>query len=132
MINCEDQFINGRLCIIRKSQTAIDQTIKKLKREAVRKQKKLNGTTEFFARYVMLFTTLPQKEYPMESLLDWYRFRWQIELVFKRLKSLAGLGHLPKHDEVSARAWLYGKLFTGLLVEKLMFYAKALSPRGYL
>ena len=24
--------------------------------------------------------------------------RWQIELVFKRLKSLAQLGHVPKHD----------------------------------
>ncbi len=52
--------------------------------------------------------------------------------MFKRLKSLAGLGHLPKHDEVSARAWLYGKLFTGLLVEKLIEYAKTISPWGYL
>ena len=31
--------------------------------------------------------------------------------MFKRFKSLAELGHLPKHDEHSARAWLYGKLF---------------------
>ena len=31
-------------------------------------------------------------------------------------KSLAQLGHLPKHDEVSAQAWLYGKLLVALLV----------------
>jgi IS4 transposase len=29
---------------------------------------------------------------------------WQIELVFKRLKSLVQLGHLPKHDDRSSRA----------------------------
>jgi len=39
-----------------------------------------------------------------------HRMRWQIELVFKRLKSLAQLGRVPKHDDRSSRAWLYGKL----------------------
>jgi hypothetical protein len=37
-----------------------------------------------------------------------YRSRWQIELAFKRMKSLMGLGHLPKKDPVSCRAWLIG------------------------
>jgi hypothetical protein len=38
-----------------------------------------------------------------------YRFMGcdcHIELVFKRLKSLAALGHLPKSDDQSARAWV--------------------------
>jgi IS4 transposase len=39
--------------------------------------------------------------------------RWQVELAFKRLKTIAQLGHLPKHDEKSSRAWLYAKLFLG-------------------
>jgi hypothetical protein len=46
--------------------------------------------------------------------------RWQIELVFKRLKSLAQLGHVPKHDDRSSRAWLYGKLLVTLLTQKLI------------
>ena len=54
-----------------------------------------------------------------EEVLEWYRTRWQVELVFKRFKSLAQLGHLPKHDDESAKAWLYGKLLVALLVEKL-------------
>ena len=44
-------------------------------------------------------------------MLEWYRLRWQVELVFKRFKSLAQLGHVPKYDDDSAKAWLYGKLF---------------------
>ena len=58
------------------------------------------------------------------------RTRWQIELTFKRFKSLAQLGCLPKYDDDSAKVWLYGKLLAALLVEKLIHHASAISPRG--
>ena len=64
-------------------------------------------------------------------MLEWYRLRWQVELVFKRFKSLAQLGHVPKYDDESAKAWLYGKLFVALLVEKLIHHARTISPWGY-
>jgi hypothetical protein len=130
LLKADDQFIVGRMCIVQKSNVAAEQAIKKLRQTASKSQHKLKAETEEFAKYVILFTTLPSEHYPLGLILESYRFRWQIELVFKRLKSLAGLGHLPKHDDVSAKAWLYGKLFTGLLVEKLMCYAKTLSPWG--
>ncbi len=66
-----------------------------------------------FANYVIVFTTCSSGS--AADVLRSYRMRWQIELVFKPLKSLAQLGHLPKHDEHSSRAWLYGKLFVTLL-----------------
>ncbi len=124
-------YLEGRLCVIRKSEYAIEETIKKLKRNASKKQTTLKPSTLEFAKYVILFTTLPMKDFSVRSVLEWYRIRWQVELVFKRLKSLAGLGHLPKHDEVSSRAWLYGKLFVALLVEKLIQHANEISPWGY-
>lgn len=124
-------WIDGRLCIIRKSKTAIELALKKLKREASKRQSELQPTTIEFAKYIILFTTLPKAEFSTNEVLEWYRFRWQIELVFKRLKSLTAFGHLPKYDEVSARAWLYGKLFVGLLTEKLILSARAISPWGY-
>jgi len=48
------------------------------------------------------------------------RSRLQIELVFKRFKSIAQLGHLPKHSDDRSKVWLYGKLFTALLTNKLL------------
>ena len=60
-----------------------------------------------------------------------YRARWQIELLFKRLKSIIGLGHLPKHNEQSCMAWLTGKLFVALLVERIYHEAEFFSPWGY-
>ena len=81
--------------------------------------------------YVIVFTTFPEPPFSAEDVLEWYRLRWQVELVFKRFKSLAQLGHLPKYDDDSAKAWLYGKLFVALLVEKLIHHARAISPWGY-
>ena len=57
--------------------------------------------------------------------------RWQIELAFKRMKSIMGLGHLPKFSEASARAWIHGKLLVALLIERLLDVAEHFSPWGY-
>jgi len=77
---------------------------------------------------VIVFTT--DLSTPTETILEWYRVRWQIELTFKRLKSLAQLGHLPKYDAQGSRAWLYGKLFVALLTEKLVRIGRDISPWG--
>jgi hypothetical protein len=57
--------------------------------------------------------------------------RWQIELVFRRLQSLLGLGHLPKYDDRSWRAWLYGKLLLAPLTQKPIRTGRDISPWGY-
>ena len=84
-----------------------------------------------FARFVIVFTTFPEAEFSARDVREWHRVRWQVELVFKRFKSLVQLGHLPKYDEDSARAWLYGKLFMAVLVEKIIRHAESVSPWGH-
>src|SRR5260370_36595880 len=79
---------------------------------------------------MLVFTTLPVQHAPARQVLDCYRLRWQIELTFKRLKSIVQLGHVPKQDDQSRRAWLYGKLFVALLSEKLVRAGGAVSPWG--
>lgn len=127
----EGRLIAGRLIAVRKSQTAVAAAIKQALRKASQKQYTLKRPVLEYTKYVMVFTTLPDDRFDSERCLEWYRVRWQIELVFKRLKSLAALGHLPKHDPASSQAWLYGKLFVGLLTENLIRYGKSISPWGY-
>jgi len=121
----------ARLCVIRKSQAATARAQKKLQRRASKQGAALQPQTLLYANYVMVLTTFPEETFPAELILESYRFRWQIELVFKRFKQIAQLGHLPKYDQESAKAWLYGKLFVALLTEKLIQQASALSPWGY-
>ncbi len=84
-----------------------------------------------FAKCVIVFTTFPASWFAPEAVLDRYRLRWQVELVFKRFKSVAQRGHLPKRGGEGSRAWLYGKLFAALLAERPIAHASALSPWGY-
>jgi SRSO17 transposase len=65
------------------------------------------------------------------QIMEFYRRRWQIELAFKRLKSLLQLGHLKEIDKDGARAWLQGKLLVACLIEKLILTAERFSPWGY-
>ena len=120
-----------RICAIRKSKLAIALAHKQLRRKASKQGSELQPETLIYAEYVMVLTTFPEREFPAPLVLEWYRFRWQIELVFKRFKQIAQLGHLPKQDPESAKAWLYGKLFVALLTDKVLAQARALSPWGY-
>jgi len=118
----------GRLCAVRKSDRAIQQAHRRLQRKASKKQMITGPKTLEFAKYVIVFTT--HSSGSTADVLRLYRMRWQIELVSKRLKSLARLGHVPKHDDRSSRAWLYGKLLVTLLAQKLIRIGRDISPSG--
>jgi hypothetical protein len=125
------QRIPVRLCAVRKSVEASLLAQQKLRRRAQRNGHILRPVTlEHSAWIVVLTTIVDERLLSAEQVLQWYRVRWQIELAFKRLKSLADVGHLPKKDPASSRAWLYGKLLIALLTEKMQRHAVALSPWG--
>jgi hypothetical protein len=124
--------VQGRICVIRKSNEAIKLAHEKLKKNAKKKGHSIKPETLEYAKFVIVFTNYPEDLFSDIEVLDWYRSRWQVELIFKRFKSIAQLGHLPKHSDDSSKAWLYGKLFVALLTSKLIEYASSISPWGYI
>jgi hypothetical protein len=130
-VQSKDGPIAGRLCAIRKSEQAIQQAHRRLARKEQDGKGKVTPEKREQARYVLVFTTLHKKRATARQVLECYRLRWQIELTFKRLKSIIQLGHVPKQDDQSSRAWLYGKLFLALLSQKLIRVGKTVSPWGY-
>lgn len=126
-----DHRFEGRLIAIRRSRQAAGWARKRLKRKASVSQKTLSREALEAAGYVFVWTTLPADSFLAKQVLELYRLRWQIELAFKRMKSIMGLGQLPKRADASARAWLHGKLFVAMLLERLLEEAETLSPWGY-
>lgn len=122
--------IAGRLCAVRKSATAAKAARERVRRESLRGGHEVRPETLEAADYVFVFTTLSD-DIDAEQVLSVYRLRWQIELEFKRLKSLIQLGHLKKHDDQAARSWLQGKLLVALLIARLIHHAERVSPWGY-
>jgi hypothetical protein len=129
-IRSGSQRIAGRVCAIRKRQAAIDKAHRRL-REKLKSGKSMSEQTWQLAQYVLVFTTLPREVATTRQVLECYRLRWQVELTFKRLKSIAQLGHLPKYHDQSSRAWLYGKLLVALLAQKMARLGNSISPWGY-
>ena len=119
-----------RVCAVKKSHEAAEKSKKKIMRQASKHGFSPRETTLEFAEYVLVLTTLGD-DVPCGEILEMYRMRWQVELAFKRLKSLLGLGHLKKTDQEGARAWLHGKLFFAILIEIFIRASESFSPWGY-
>jgi hypothetical protein len=127
----ENQRFSGRVCAIKRSRQAAEEALKRFLLTSRRKGQQPKASTIEALRYVFVFTSLSQGELTASQALELYRGRWQIELVFKRLKSILQLGHLRKIDPDSTRSWIEGKLFVALLLESLLRQAESFFPWGF-
>jgi hypothetical protein len=127
----EDKIYLLRVCALRKSRVAADRSRRKALRKAQRNGTEAQPESLELTQYVLVLTSLAAAEFSARQVLDLYRSRWQVELAFKRLKSLLDAGHVPKSDDQSARAWMQAKILTSLLLERLLMEAAIFSPWGY-
>jgi hypothetical protein len=86
--------------------------------QAREKGKKVSQTTLFLAGWVLLITTLPQSAWSDEEVLRLYRARWQIELVYKRLKQLLHVSALQCETVETAQATIRALLVAWVLQEE--------------
>ena len=66
---------------------------------------------------LMLITSLEAEDWATDQVLALYRRRWQVELAFKRLKSLLDLERLRAFDPDLVSAWIHGVLLVALLID---------------
>lgn len=111
--------IPARLILIKKDEKAAQAGRKRARRESQRSGSAIQPATLRAADYIMLVTSLDGATYPAAEVAGLYRLRWQIELAFKRLKSLLDFNRLPAKDPDLARAWLLSKLLMALILEDL-------------
>jgi len=108
-----------RVCVKRKDEEACEKSRKRMARNESRKQRTYSDEAKKLDEYIVVATSLPQSV-SVNSILETYRYRWQIENLFKRLKSIMNFGDLPKKSEASSLSWLKGKLMVALLMEMLI------------
>jgi DDE family transposase len=108
-----------RLIVRRKTAAAIAKAHQDLHRQASRKQTRLDPRSLVAAAYLVLATSLPAAAFPAAEVLAAYRLRWQIELAFKRLKSLIHIDKIRTQTELGTRCWLYLHLIVALLCDHL-------------
>lgn len=118
-IGRDPQALPLRLVLQRKPPQAVAATRRALQPYACRQQKQTDPRTLVAAEFMMLATSLPAATFPASEVLAAYRLRWQIELAFKRLKSLLHIDRLPTHTPKASRSWLLAHLVMALLCDDL-------------
>jgi lambda repressor-like predicted transcriptional regulator len=109
--------MSTRIVILRKPEEAARAARERLQREARKKGKTLDPRSMLAAEFMMLATSLDAQTYPAHEIFAMYRLRWQIELAFKRLKSLLNLDRLPARTDKGARSWIYAHLILAIAVD---------------
>jgi hypothetical protein len=123
--------IEGRVVAIKLPAPVAAKAERRVTKISTKKSKKPDPRSLAAAHFVMIFTTLPAALLAAADVLELYRFRWQIELAFKRLKQLLKLGRLPHKDARAAQTWILAKLVIALLLETLYRNARSISPWGF-
>jgi hypothetical protein len=119
-----------RLIIWRKTPEQAQAEQKRLLQNAKKRGTTVDPRSLEAAKYVMLVTSLPADAFPTCDVLAIYRLRWQIELAFKRMKSLAGLDELAAKEPALAQAWLYARLIAFLIAEQIAGRVPESPPSG--
>jgi len=123
----DGQVIAARVVAIRKSEQAASAARKRLLQERSKKGRKVDLRTLQFASYIFVLTNLPA-DLSAESVLELYRFRWQIEMKFKTLKSLLHLDNLPVRTDAALKVYVLAKMLVALLIDALIEKAESFSP----
>jgi hypothetical protein len=100
----------------------------RIRRKAQKNQVNVTQESLFVAGFVLLVTNLAAAVWCGEQIAQLYRLRWQVELYFKRLKSIMHLDYLRAHDPQLAQVYLLGKLLAALLLDRLAHLFLACVP----
>jgi hypothetical protein len=112
----QTRLIDGRLCLMRLPE---HEASKARERARTEYGNKVSADTLEAASYVVLFTTVPWQKLSAAQCIELYRLRWQVELQFKRWKSICGFDRMPNFRADTIASWLYAKILAAVLLEKL-------------
>jgi hypothetical protein len=108
-----------RVCVGRIPEEKLARVARRKKRTAVKKQQTLSQRALELSQYVVVITALPDSV-SADEVISLYQLRWQVEIYFKRLKSIMDFGNVPLRREDSIMTWLTGKLLVSLLIEQMI------------
>ena len=116
-----------RICAKGKPRETVEKGEKRLK--ASKKRGEITHLQSVYNQFIIVATNLPP-EITRDQVLELYRMRWQVELLFKRLKSILNYDAVQTRTDLTSRAWLHCKLLTAAICEFYIQRAAVFSPSG--
>ena len=124
----DGEYVPARLIASRLPEDKAAEAVERKKRTAKKKQNVIKEETLIYAKWVILMTSLGES-YSAEDILKLYRARWQVELLFKRIKQFFKVTRLRaatvQHSKVLILLWLIIWSLTERQVVAAEIYLKA-------
>ena len=108
-----------RVIAFGQNNAAMDAARRKIRRKSTHNHHVVDASSLEAARHLYLMTSLTGPDWPPARLVQMYRTRWQIELAFKRLKSILNIDQLKARDPALARSWILAHLIAAVMLEEV-------------
>lgn len=79
--------------------------------------------------YHVYLTNLPTHKLPAEDVQAVYALRWQVELLFKALKTHGRLEQLPSSNQAIVEAWVWASVLTAVASQALYRLIRSAVPQ---
>lgn len=110
----------------------VPQHVAKQRGNKFKEQRKKAATPEYLAwsNFSIFITNIPETVFSGEMIICLYKIRWQIELLFKNLKSNIEIDIMKGQNKNRINTLLYGRLITIAIFFVIQNYATQVSPAG--
>ncbi len=120
-----------RLVVAALPQEALERARQRVREKAHKKGRTPSQDNLFACAFILVLTNLPADSWSASQVLALYRLRWQVELLFKRYKSIFQLDHLRAHHPQLVQTYLLAKLLAALLADQLLLTTRELVPEWF-
>jgi hypothetical protein len=120
-LGCRAQHqIPCRLIVLRNPDQVTEKRRRTAKEHAKKRGTTLSQTYLFMLGWTLFVTNAPDTMISLKQVYDFYRIRWQIELIFKLWKSYCGLNQILTWRKERVLTELYAKMIAILIVHFLL------------
>jgi hypothetical protein len=109
-----------RLIILRNPKAVTEKRRRRAKKHAQKRGTTLSQTYLFLLGWTLFVTNAPAPMMSLKQVYDFYRMRWQIELIFKLWKSYCGLNSIRGWRKERILTELYAKMIGIVIVHFLL------------
>jgi hypothetical protein len=112
--------VTCRLICLRVSEQVANERRRKLLKEAHKKGRTPSNKHLALCDWTLLVTNVAETDLPIEMSWRLYSLRWQIELLFKQLKSVLAIHRSETRKNISRlKCEIYGKLILAVLIHRI-------------
>ena len=111
--------VSCRLICLRVSEQIANERRRRLRKGAKKKGRTPSQLHLALCDWILMVTNIPESWLPAEMVRPFYSLRWQIELLFKQIKTVLSIDHTNTGNVYRLQCEMYGKLIMAVFIHRI-------------